>query len=192
MPHAPEQGWGIFSGVRTTMGGSITIWLIWAVLLFWAVGVYNRLVKLRAHIKTGFAQLQEQLLLYPALVHSSFVVIDDHGPAAQAGLVGAAEQYASCVQAAHHRPLEVDAMRALTTAHDILLASWSRLHNEPPDLAGELMPEALEQQWQKIDEHTQRVRAEFNARVNRYNQAIDEIPACWLASLFRFREAQTF
>ncbi len=174
------------------MGGSIAIWLIWAVLLFWSVGAYNRLVKLRAQAKTSFMQLHEQLLLYPALVRGSFLALNNEGPAAQVGLVGAAEQYASSLQIAQVQCLDVPAIRALLTAHEILFASWSRLRAEPPDLAGELVPEALELQWQKIEQQVERPREEFNACVNRYNLAIAEFPAHWLAGLFRFKPAQNF
>jgi LemA protein len=174
------------------MGGSITIWLVWALLLFWSVGAYNRLVKLRAQAKASFAQLHEHLLLYAALVRSSFGAANNEGPAAQVGLVGAAEQYASSLQVAQGQCLDVAAVRALATAQEILFASWTRLRDEPPDLAGELVPEALEQEWQKIDQLVEPSRLAFNQCVSRYNLAIAEFPAHWLASLFRFKPAQNF
>lgn len=172
------------------MSDSVTIWIIAAVLLFWAVGAYKRLVRLRSQAIAAFVPLDAQFAHYAALVHGSFASIHDGGgPAAQAGLVGAALQLESSMKVARAQPLDVPVMRALETAHEALCASWARVRNEPPDLAGAPLPEALQLQWEHIARDAGNARAEFNRRVRDYNAAIRQFPAGLLAGLFGFSPA---
>lgn len=172
------------------MSGSVAIWIIWAVLLFWAVGAYNRLVRLRSQAIAAFAPLDAQFCHYVALVKNSFASVNsDGGPAAQAGLVGAVLQLESSMKMARAHPLDVLAMRALETAHEALCASWARLRNEPPDLAGARLPEALQLQWEHIALDAGYACVEFNRRVEDYNAAIRQFPARLLAWLVGFRPA---
>lgn len=172
------------------MSGSVVIWIIWAVLLFWAVGAYNRLVRLRSLAIAAFAPLEAQLGHYVALVKNGFASVNsDVGPAAQAGLVGAALQLESSMKVARAHPLDVLAMQALETAHEALCASWVRVRNQPPDLAGAPLPEALQLQWEHIALDAGNACIEFNRRVQDYNAAIQQFPARLLAWLFGFRPA---
>jgi LemA protein len=54
---------------------SIVSWVVLAVLVFWAVGAYNRLVRLRNSIGNAFAQIDVQLKrrydLIPNLVEAA-------------------------------------------------------------------------------------------------------------------------
>jgi len=172
------------------MGDSVAIWIMSAVLLFWAVGAYKRLMRLRSHAIAAFAPLDAQFAHYAALVQHSFASIHgDDGPAARAGLVGAALQLEASMKEARAQPLDILAMRALETAHETLCASWARVRNEPPDLAGAPLPEALQLQWEHIALDAGHARAEFNRRVQEYNAAIQQFPARLLAGLFGFRPA---
>ena len=172
------------------MSDSVAVWLVCAVLLFWAVGAYKRLLRLRAQAIAAFAPLEAQFAHYAALVHNSFAAIHhDDGPAARAGLVGAALQLESSMKVARARPLDVLVMRALETAHEALCASWARVRNEPPDLAGGPLPQALQLQWEHIALNAGQARAEFNQHVQVYNAAVRQFPAALLARLFGFRPA---
>jgi LemA protein len=172
------------------MSDSVTFWALWAVMLFWAVGAYQRLVRMRAQAITAFASLDAQFGQYVALVKDNFSKAgSDSAPPAQAGLVGAALQFESSMKVALAHPTDAMAMRALQTAHETLRTSWVRVRNEPPDLAGDLLPEALQQQWEHISLNAGDARAEFNRRVQEYNAAIQQFPARLLARLFRFRLA---
>jgi LemA protein len=172
------------------MSDSVAIWIISAVLLFWVVGAYKRLVRLRSQASAAFAPLEAQFAHYAALVQNSFAsVYHDDGPAARAGLVGAALQLEASLKEARAQPLDVQAIRALETAHEALCASWARVRNEPPDLAGAPLPDALQLQWEHIARDAGNARAEFNRRVRDYNAAIRQFPAGLLAWLFGFRPA---
>lgn len=162
-----------------------------AVLLFWAVGAYNRLVRLRARAIEAFAAMEQQFLLYLALVRSGLTPEEGEAPPVLAGLLGAAGQFDSSLKAARQQPLDDLAARALVAAHEALNEAWSRLRGEPPDLAGAPLPDTLQQQWQHIARQVETVRGEFNRCVLDYNAAIDLFPARLLAALFQFKHAHT-
>jgi len=65
------------------MTSTVVLWALAAVLLFWAVGAYNRLMRLRAEAKAAFALLdaelvrqvelvRNQLLYYPTVTREKF------------------------------------------------------------------------------------------------------------------------
>ena len=172
------------------MSDTVTVWALWAVMLFWAVGAYQRLVRMRAHAIAAFAPLDAQFGQYVALVKDNFsTAANDFAPPAQAGLVGAALQFELSMKVALAHPMDALAMRALQTAHETLRTSWVRVRNEPPDLAGDPLPEALQQQWDHISLNAGEARTEFNRRVQEYNAAIQQFPARLLAWLFGFQHA---
>jgi LemA protein len=172
------------------MSGSVTVWVLAAVLLFWAVGAYNRLVHLRSLALEAFVPLDVQFGHYVALVQNSFSGANsDTAPPAQAGLMGAALQFESSMKVARDHPLDTLIMRALETAHETLCTSWLRLRNEPPDLAGAPVPEALQQQWEHIALRADIARVDFNQRVQDYNAAVRQFPARMLAGLIGFKLA---
>lgn len=171
------------------MSGSVTILIACAVTLFWAIGAYNRLVRLRAHAIAAFAALDEQYHHYVLLVQTNFPVLADHAVSLRAGLAAAAQQFDASLRAARAHPLDVLAMRALETARQALDGSWVRLRNEPPDLAGPPLPETLQKQWEHIAMTAELAQAEFNRHVQAYNDAIAQFPARLLAWLFGFKPA---
>jgi hypothetical protein len=80
-------------------------------------------------------------------------------------------------------------MRALETAHEVLQGCWIRVCEGPQDLAGDPLPKELQKQWGDISVQVEHDRAEFNRRIQDYNQGIQQFPANLLAWLFRFKPA---
>lgn len=171
------------------MNGSVIIWIAWAVVLFWAIGAYNRLVRLRSQAIAAFAALDDQFRHYVSLVQLSFPITPDDLVSTRAGLAAAAQQFESSLRAARAHPLDALAMRALETAYEALNASWLRLRNEPPDLAGPPLPETLQQQWAHITMVAEIAKTDFGRHVQIYNEAIVQFPARLLAWLFGFKPA---
>ncbi len=174
------------------MNISVAIWIVWAVVLFWAVGAYNRLVRLRSQAIAAFTPLELQFSQYVTLVQGSFALpVEVEEAGLRAGVLAAARQFESSLKAARGHPLDALAMRALQTAHETLCVSWQRLRDEPPDLAGEPLPAVLQQQWEHIALQVGNARDEFNRQVRAYNEAIVQFPAHLLAWLFGFKPAHT-
>lgn len=187
-----------------------------AVLVFWALGAYNRLMRLRAAVAQSFGSLDAHLVRLVALLgefgaaqavrRSSLLAGDDPEGAAEAGaLQGAANQLSASLAVARARPLHPSAIAALAAARDVLHATWqSAAHRlqEPsiahagestPSLSGGALLPASASVWQvRWDEHAlQNVRAIqiFNDAVQQYNAGIAQFPANLLAKVFGFRAA---
>jgi LemA protein len=174
------------------MGGSITVWVLLAVLLFWTVGAYKRLLRIRAQIQEAFEPLGTEFGQFVVLVQDNFShTVDPAGPPAHAGLVGAALQFELSLKAARSNALDNLAIQALDTAYQALCTSWVRVQEEPPDLAGATIPEALHEQWTALTLQVDSARFEFNQRVLAYNRAITQFPARHLARLMRLQAAQS-
>ena len=184
------------------MSDSLIVWFAIAVLLFWSMGAYNRLVRLRSQGLVAFATLESLLNQYVALVKTNFPdasVADSRPDAGQAqdafsaawtGLAAATEQFNASLKIVHTQPLKGPTMRALGTALETMCLSWSRLQNLPPDLAGPALPGTLQSQWEQVASQDDIARTEFNGRVVNYNEAIAQFPALLLTWVFGFKPAQ--
>jgi LemA protein len=174
------------------MGGSITVWILLALLLFWAVGAYQRLLRTRAQIEQAFGPMDAEFSQYVVLVQDNFsLTVEPDSPPAQAGLVGAALQFELSLRAARKQPLDNLAILALDTAYQALRTSWLRVQEEPPDLAGATVPEAFHLQWEQQTLQVDSARFEYNQRVLAFNRAIEQFPARVMARLMRLQTAQS-
>ncbi|MFM2275791.1 MAG: hypothetical protein RL211_1663 [Pseudomonadota bacterium] len=185
------------------MDAPVVFWLLVAVLVFWAVGAYNRLIRLRSQAIGAFAVVNEHFLRYIGLVRANASLMNNTGLAelvaqytdtltqAWIGVDGAATQFDASLKIVSQRPLDAVAMSAMQTAYSTLCSSWERLQNEPPDLAGHRIPEVLQQDWAQVAVLISPARADFNRLVVAYNEAISQFPASILAWLFGFKPART-
>jgi LemA protein len=172
-------------------------WIGVAVLLFWAVGAYNRLIRLRAAALLAFAGVEAVLVgqvelvrsclppsAVPASVQEDEDLLDDMS-SLWSGLGAAASQFAASLAAAKARPLDPNAVAALNAAIGVLHMAWHRMQQDDAhDLAGAALPESLQSQWQQLDTQQKAAAAIFNDAVKSYNEAIAQFPALLLAWLF--------
>ena len=184
------------------MSNPLVLWGIAALVLFWSVGAYNRLVRLRSAANEAFAAMAAELSQQAELVHASMPAsmiptgltqpgeLLDEVTLLWSGLRAAATQLTVSVAAMRLRPLQAEAAAALSQAWDILLAAWVRVSQEANDLAGSSIPEALTQQWLERSARSRAASEQFNQAVQRYNDAIAQFPALLLAGLFGFQRAR--
>ncbi|MCJ0766107.1 LemA family protein [Variovorax terrae] len=183
------------------MSWTLTLWGALAVLLFWSVGAYNRLVRLRGEALQAFTALDAQLRQQVALAQACLPTAEAAGPAQpgepvdaatalRAGLQGAAAQFDASLAAVRAKPLDAQAVAALAAAQDVLAMAWQRLRNEAHDLAGAAVPDTLQAEWQQLGTHTRAAAGGFDQTVARYNEAIRQFPAVLLAWLFGFQAAR--
>jgi LemA protein len=175
------------------MGDSVVSWFALAILLFWAMGAYNRLVRCRSQGIASFAVLEDCLDHYVLLVkmNAPDPQVHESVQTAWSGLVAAAEQFKASLRFARTQPLHGPAMNALRTAHGTLCESWTRVRELPAELLEAEWLQALQSEWERISIKTEMARSEFNRVVVNYNQAIGQFPAQLLAWLFGFKPAQT-
>ena len=178
------------------MSKSVITWVAAAVLLFWAVGAYNRLVRLRGDAGASFAALDAELTRQVQLVRQLLPDDGDH-PASLfdgmegsfwAGLQGAAGQLEASLASARHRPLEPERIAALAAAQSILAMAWERAEREDAhDLAGPRLPETLTVRRAHMTAQCAAAAERFTGAIQAYNDGIAQFPALLLAWLFGFR-----
>lgn len=186
-----------------TLGFSFWFWVLLALLLFWAVGAYNRLVRLRTKVGRAFAALDEQLLRQLVLIQGCLPDAVRDGPcdedvespdaahAAWQRLQAAAEQFSVVLAQARAQPTDAPAMSALVLAHEALRTAWAGALAEavPPDAVPSA--ERLQQRWMRLLHQVLPLRTAFNEAAQAYNQAIAQFPAVLLARICGFRAAGT-
>lgn len=190
-------------------------WIAVAILLFWALGAYNRLMRLRSAVAQSFGGFDAHMVRLVALLGEFDAAQEvqrglaptDAGGQEIAALQGATIQLSASLAVARARPLDVDAVAALVAARDVLQASWrsamgklqpsvstpdgAQTAQEPPELAVTALLSIWQVRW---DEHTvqneQAIRV-FNEAVRYYNAAIVQFPANLLAWVFGFKAARS-
>src|SRR4051812_36269587 len=134
------------------MSSSFVPWIAAAVLLFWTVGAYNRLVRLRGEANTAFAVLDTELTRQVQLVDGLLPdgeeqpasIFVGEGPSFWDGLQASAAQLAASLAAARHKPLDPERIEALEAAQAILADAWERAERDDAhDLAGSRLPDSL-------------------------------------------------
>ena len=185
----------LWSGARC-MIPSLVFWIAVPVLLFWSVGAYNRLVRLRSDVNLAFGLMEVELAMQLELVHACLPADDDEQLVSTfggegsfwAGLQGAATQFAASLAAARRRPLEPERIAALSAAQDVLSMAWDRVEREDAhDLAGSRLPDTVMARRAQLTSQTQAAVGQFNMAVARYNAGIRQFPALLLAGLFGFQ-----
>jgi LemA protein len=160
-----------------------------AVLVFWAVGAYNRLVRLRAAIVRRFAPVDEQMRqrheLLLRMADALTPLLTNAAPRLDSLRAACAQVATTCAQA-RLRPGSSGAITSLRLADDILTESRARL--PPPSVPGSELAELLTQ-LQAIDATLAFSRRQFNQAVDEYGLAVTQFPTLLLVGLFGFRQA---
>ncbi len=167
---------------------TIALWVTAAVLLFWAVGAYNRLVRLRHALARRFAVLDQQCDARQALLQRLAEQLAAlPGSEAAAPIVQAALAQCDAARAhARSRPSEAPALTSLRLAETILSEARARLAEAlPADEAGL----ALRAELAAADNTLDFARRQFNDAAAAYNQAIAQFPTWLIAGPFGFRSA---
>jgi LemA protein len=180
------------------MQSTFVPWIVAAVVLFWMVGAYNRLVRLRSDANAAFAALEAELARQVQLVHACVPPEEDQpqsvfagGSAFWGGLQGAAAQLQASLASARARPLDPERIAALGAAQEVLSMAWDRAERDDAhDLAGPRLPEDFSGERQQLVRMAQAATEQFNQAVAHYNDAIGQFPAILLAWLFRFQPAR--
>ncbi len=189
---------------------SLASWIVIAVLLFWFVGAYNRLVRLRAAVLQSYGTLDAALRKQLDFVQASITAAPPAEAPANELLSSIAPLQASTTQlgillgATRSRPLDAGGMAALATALQVWIGAWQRQHpdavtmfepdgtlarpaqqQQPPSLQGAPDPIA----WPEPSAAAEIARNQFNLAVKQYNAAIAQFPAVLVAWAVRLRPA---
>ena len=113
------------------MWSSPLFWMVFAIASFWALGAYNRLMRLRSAVAQAFGSFDAHMVRLVALLgeFSAAHAVQRASPLdgadhEMAALQGATTQLSACLAVARARPLAVEGVAALAAARDVLNAAW--------------------------------------------------------------------
>ena len=178
------------------MSGSLLLWGVLALCLFWAVGLHNRLMRLRARGLSALGSVEKHMRVYAELVrHDMADGLDlqepstlvqtscEHWPA----LLSALQVFEDALKKIPASALPTDGLAHLGQSFDAVQIAWLRLSEIPPDLAGPLVPAAMRSQWNAVTQRVETAREGFNQILDQYNDALDQLPARLVAGWMGFK-----
>jgi LemA protein len=185
---------------------TIIFWIAFAVLVFWVLGAYNRLVGLRAQLARALQTLAAQWqanaqslrhelaeLSRAPETDSAWASLGDNASSWRP-LAQATKQFQACLSAALAKPHTippVDDLASIRAAREVMESAWERLRSTHDDLAGEAVPQSLVMKWQHQQLQAEEKLRDYNNNVQIYNQAVRQFPAVLLGWVFGFGVAQS-
>lgn len=180
----------------------MTVWqwlgvAVAALLFFWGVGAYNRLMSLRNAIGDAFAQLDVHLRTRSELCDRLLAVVAPRLPSEQAtfdALAHAQTESQAAVQAVRGKPWSPDPIGSLAVASALHAAALTRLTSlleHQPELRSEPDIDALVSELKLVERQRAFARQVFNHAVGQYNTALQQFPTRLLAHLYGFSEARS-
>lgn len=177
--------------------GQLVLLAVAAVIVFWMVGAYNRLVALRTAIGQAWAQLELQLQQRRAALDGMLPALSESFPAtdldAVDALQGALVQVQASADALRSKPVSVDGPATLNAAEQALAAAQARvfalleyhpeLRDASPTVAG------ARAQLAALEPQVAFARQLYNSAAARYDEAAQQFPTNLLAALYGFKPA---
>jgi LemA protein len=183
------------------MNGTLVLWIAVALVAFWGVGVYNRLMRLRARGFDALGSLEKHMKQYGTLVEmhitASGLVLSagpdvknsSHLPEIWVTLLSSLDELELAFKTVRANPLSSQSMERLRLACEAVQQTWIHACNLPSDLAGPAVPGPLCAQWDSITTKVENARSGLNQILTKYNEAIHQFPARVAARLMRFEPA---
>jgi LemA protein len=171
---------------------TIVLLTLSAMLVFWAVGAYNRLVRLKNTIANAFGQIDVQLKrrydLIPNLVEAAKKYLQHESSTLEA-VIAARNQARSASDAVRSRPARAEGVIALAAAEQALSGSLGQLFalaEAYPDLKADQTIRELSEELTSTENKVGFARQAYNDAVLDYNNAQGQFPALVVARLFAF------
>ncbi len=175
---------------------SAALWILIAVavlLVFWVVGAYNRLVRLKNAITNAFGQIDVQLKrrydLIPNLVDVARKYLAHEAQTLEA-VIAARNQARAAEQTAASSPLNAGALGALAGAEQLLGGALGRLFavaEAYPELKADKTMRELSEELSSTENRIGFARQAYNDHVLEYNDAAAQFPTLIVARLFGFQ-----
>lgn len=177
------------------MSGSMLLGGVLALCVFWSVGLYNRLMRIRARGLSALGSVEKHMRVCADLVRNDLL----HAAPAQAhsaigppasddwtDVLYALQVFEDALKDSAASALRNEAPARLGQAFDALQAAWRRLNEAPPDLAGPPVPAAMRTQWDAVTLRVETARGGFNQILTQYNEALAQFPARLVAGAMGF------
>lgn len=176
---------------------STMLWTIGllALLFFWMLGAYNRVMALRSPIISAWAQLETVLQARRQALAGLLVAAEPrlgNERAALEAVITAQAQLGQAAEVLRPRPARADAVAALAKAEAALVPALARLASLIEQQSDWREDSGLSSSLQTLKELAPRwqfARQVFNDASANYNEAIDQFPTRLLTNIFKFGRA---
>lgn len=165
---------------------------ILAAIVFWTIGIYNKLVNHRNRVRNAFAQIDVQLTrrydLIPNLVEAVKGYMKHERETLEA-VIKARNTAVSSLDAAKADPANADAMKKLGAAEGALGGVLSRLFalsEAYPDLKANQNMMQFQEELASTENKVSFSRQAFNDSVMSYNNTAENFPNSVIAGMFSF------
>ena len=163
-----------------------------AAIVFWAIGIYNRLVNERNRVRNGFAQIDVQLTrrhdLIPNLVEAVKGYMKHERETLEA-VVNARNAAVSSLDAAKADPANAEAIKKLGASEGALgnvLGRLFALAEAYPDLKANQNMMQFQEELASTENKVAFSRQAFNDAVMSYNNTVQNFPNNMIANTFNF------
>lgn len=169
-----------------------------AVLIFWVLGAYNRLVRLKNTIANAVGQIDVHLKRRHDSVPNLLEAVRAHLSLERETLEAvsnARHQAQAASEAARGRPANAQALTTLALAEQALTSSLGKLFalsEAHPELKADETIRALSEELTSSENKAAFAREAFNDAVLSYNHARAQFPTVLVARLFSFAPAALF
>jgi LemA protein len=169
---------------------TIIVLAVIAVVVFWIVGIYNKLVTLKNRFKNAFSQIEVQLKrrydLIPNLVETAKGYMSHERETLEA-VITARNQAMAGLQTAAKDPANGESIKQLASAEGALGGALGRLSvvmEAYPDLKANQNMMQLSEELTSTENKVSFSRQAYNDQVTDYNTYKQTFPAVVLANVF--------
>jgi LemA protein len=166
-----------------------------AVIIFWVIGIYNRLINERNRVKNAFAQIDVQLTRRYDLIPNLVEVVKGymkHERETLEAVIKARNSASSSLDAAKADPSNAKAMKELGASEGALGSALGRLFalsESYPDLKANQNMMELQEELASTENKVAFSRQAFNDSVLQYNNSAQNFPNNVIAGMFHFELA---
>ena len=178
------------------MGTGMILLIIFGLIIFFGIGMYNRLVASRNGYKNAFAQIDVQLTrrhdLIPNLVETAKGYMAHERETLEA-VIQARNVAVSGLKAAKADPTDPNAMQQLGQAEQGLTGALGRLFalsESYPDLKANENMMQLSEELTTTENKVSFARQAYNDAVMMYNNLREQFPSNFIAGWFQFQAAE--
>lgn len=178
------------------MTAVLVLLAIVAIVAFWGVGVYNRIIALRNYFENAFSQIDVQLKrrydLIPNLVETAKAYMAHERETLEA-VIAARNHAVEANKKATASRSDATAFKDMMVADSALDASLGKffaLSEAYPDLKANHTMMQLSEELSSTENRIAFARQAYNDSVMSYNVAIQQFPGSLIANSFGFRKAE--
>lgn len=175
---------------------TIIILVILALIVFWVIQMYNRLVTLRNRVRNSFSQIDVQLTrrydLIPNLVEAVKGYMA-HEKGTLEAVIQARNAAVSGLKNAAADPTNAESIKELAAAEATLGGTLGRLFalaEAYPDLKANQNMMQFQEELSTTENKVAFARQAFNDAVMTYNNACESVPTNFVAGMFSFEKGE--